>query len=94
MTTAQDKLSIDAAKAASLIKSTAESTATALNIQYIQKDILEIKEAIKGLSKTQEGKVEDLEKKIEALSRTVFIGIGIATAIAFGIPLLIKFLVK
>lgn len=94
MTTGQDKLSLDAAKAAQLIKSTAETTATALNIQYIQKDIQEIKEVIKGLMTTQDGKVSELEKKIDALNRTVFIGIGIATTIAFLLPLLIKYLVK
>lgn len=35
--------------AANLVKTTAETTATALNIQYIQKDILEIKQSIKDM---------------------------------------------
>lgn len=94
MTTAQDKLSIDAAKAATLIKSTAESTATALNIQYIQKDILEIKEAVKGIITAQDGKIADLEKKIEAMQKTMYMGMGLITAFAFAIPILIRFLVK
>lgn len=94
MTNKQDKIAIDAANAANLIKSTAESTATALNIQYIQKDVLEIKDAIKSLMASQDGKVGELEKKIDALNRTVYVGIGIATAFAFAIPILIKFLIK
>jgi len=47
---------------ADLIKQTAESTATALNIQYIQRDITEIKQAQKETSK----KMEDALKGIEA----------------------------
>lgn len=40
----------NAAMAAALIKTTAENTAMSLNIQYIQKDILEIKQTIKEMS--------------------------------------------
>ena len=94
MTKSQDKMAIDAANAANLIKSTAESTATALNIQYMQKDIGEIKTDIKTLVATQDGKVEELQNKIDGLQRTVAIGIGIASTIAFAFPILIKFLVK
>lgn len=39
-----------AATAAALVKSTADATAIALNIQYIQRDITEIKVAIKELT--------------------------------------------
>lgn len=35
--------------AAALIKKTAEDTAMALNVQYIQRDILEIKQSIKDM---------------------------------------------
>lgn len=94
MTKDSDQLAIDAAKAANLIKSTAESTATALNIQYIQKDILEIKESIKSLVSASDGKIEQMEKKIDNLNRLVFIGVGIASTIAIAFPLMIKFLAK
>lgn len=87
-------MAADAAKAAALIKSTAETTATALNIQYIQKDILEIKDSVKSLVSVQDGKVAELENKIDGLSRTVYIGIGIAMAISFGFPLIMKYIVK
>ena len=41
----EDKVKI----AEDLVKKTAQETATALNIQYIQRDILDIKQAIKDL---------------------------------------------
>lgn len=47
---------------ADLIKQTAEATATSLNIQYIQRDIVDIKQAQKETSK----KMEDALKGIEA----------------------------
>ena len=91
MTKTEDKIAVDAAKAASLIKQTAESTATALNIQYMQKDISAINLKLDKIVETQEGKVAALENKIESLQRTVAIGIGVASTIAFALPLLIKF---
>lgn len=39
-----------AVDAAALVKTTAEATATSLNIQYIQRDILEIKTTLKEMS--------------------------------------------
>ena len=94
MTKAGDRIAVDAARAAALIKTTAESTATALNIQYIQKDILEIKESIKQIISTQDGKVQELEKKIDSLQRAVAMGIGIASTIAFTLPILINLFFK
>lgn len=94
MTKNTDQIAIDAAKAAQLIKSTADATATALNIQYIQKDIQEIKDSIKGLVEASDGKIDALEKKIDALNRLVFIGVGIASTIAIAFPLMIKFFAK
>ncbi len=44
------KAQTEASEAANLIKKTAEETATALNIQYIQRDIMEIKQALKDQS--------------------------------------------
>jgi len=94
MTAKTDQLAVDSARAAALVKSTAEQTATALNIQYIQRDISEMKGAIDKLAAAQDGKIETLETKVEALTRTVAIGIGIATTIAFSFPILIKILYK
>lgn len=101
----QNKMDADAAKAAQLIKSTAETTATALNIQYIQKDIVEIKDSVKTLVAASDGKIEMLESKIEQLNKdmgekidrlnkTAYMGIGIAMTIAVVFPILIKFLTK
>ncbi len=42
----------DVAKAAALVKETAEATALALNVSYIQRDIMEIRTDIKGMSGT------------------------------------------
>lgn len=53
----KETIAKSAATAASLIKSTAEATATALNISYIQRDILEIKQAIKELTQKDESYV-------------------------------------
>ena len=92
--TKTDNIVVDAAKAAALIKSTAESTATALNIQYMQKDISEIKEGIKSLITTQDGKIEELEKKIESQGRTLNYGLGALGVLTFVIPLLMKFFIK
>jgi len=87
MTKQSDYLARDAAKVAKLVKETAESTATALNIQYIQRDIADMKVAIEKLTCSQEGKVESLEK-------LVYTGMGIAIAFSFGIPIVLKFVFK
>jgi len=94
MTKAQDALAKEAAKAAQLIKQTAEQTATALNIQYIQRDISDMKIAITKLAENQDGKIKDIQCQTEDLAKTVNIGIGIAIAFSFIIPLLIKFAFK
>lgn len=90
MTKSGDKIAVEAAKAATLVKATAESTATALNIQYIQKDILEIKEGIKGLTAMQNDKIDLLEAKYEALSKLVYIGVGASSVLS----ILLRFWVK
>lgn len=92
MTKSSDQIAADAAKAAQLIKNTADQTATALNIQYIQRDMADMKAALEKLASAQDGKIEDLQKEVEALRKTVYIGMGIATAFAFAIPILVKFI--
>ena len=89
----------DAAKAAALVQETADRTATALNIQYIQKDVAEIKTDIKNLVAAQAAFVpltahNELANQVSALSKTVYVGIGIATAFSFVIPLFLKFFIK
>lgn len=91
MTTREDNsVAKEAAKAAALIKQTAESTATALNIQYMQKDIVEIKEGIKLLALNQDNKVIDLERKYENLSKVVYVISGSLAVL----QLTLKFFVK
>ena len=90
MTKSADRLLIDAQKAASLIKQTAETTATALNIQYIQKDILEIKVGIKSLTTTQDTKIAELEKKIDVMQKQVWVFSGGIAVLAFVVPLVIN----
>lgn len=77
-----------AAIAAALIKTTAESTATALNIQYIQKDILEIKQTLKdmGLLYVRTGDFEehakievDHESRIRIIEKSMWKWIGMAS---------------
>ena len=72
MTKTQDIMALDAAKAAALIKSTAESTANNLNISYIQKDVAEIKENI-----------GQLRKDIGYLQKVVYMGLGGLTVLSF-----------
>jgi hypothetical protein len=83
MTQAQDQIAVDAAKAARIIKETAEQTATSLNISYIQKDISEIKENIKALAMAQDGKVDDLKKDVYYLQKVVYMGLGGLTVLSF-----------
>ena len=90
MTTKSDNLAADAAKAARIIKETTESTATALNIQYIQKDIVEIKEAVKSLAANQDGKIEELQNKFDNLSKIVYITAGSLTVMEVALKFLVK----
>lgn len=53
---------IAAEEAAKLVKETAESTAMALNMQYIQRDIQEIKQAIKDIALDHDKFIETLAK--------------------------------
>ena len=64
------------------------------DISWIKKEVGEIKVSLQSMVSLQETKINSLEDKIDTLSKTVFIGIGIATTIAFALPLLIKFLTK
>lgn len=99
MTKTQDNMANDAAKAAALIKQTAEATATSLNIQYMQKDIVEIKMGIKSLQATQEtfiptataeARHNQIDVKIDYLTKMIYMGLGGLTALSF----LLKFFVK
>ena len=83
-----------AATAAALIKSTAETTATALNIQYIQRDILDIKGTLKSMADAQETKQQRLEERVDNLAKMVWIGMGIAVGISFLSPFLQKLFIK
>lgn len=83
MTHAQDQIQQDAIKAARIIKETAESTATSLNISYIQKDISEIKENIKTLAEAQDGKVDKLRADVGYLQKVVYMGLGGLTVLSF-----------
>ena len=67
METVEEKVNHQAAvvAAADLIKQTAEATATSLNIQYIQRDILEIKQGQKDAAKTLQGALENMTKRDE-----------------------------
>lgn len=87
---AQDQLAVDAAKAARIIKETAEQTATSLNISYIQKDIADIKENIKSLAANQDGKVEEIQKQLAYVQKVVYMGLGGLTVLSF----LLKFFIK
>ena len=99
-----------AAQAAALIRSTADSTANALNIQYIQRDILEIKSSIKEIGtnsvsrldfnehlKTDadhEIRIRSVEKVTENLASTIKFW-GIAMGVAFTIlQIALKYFLK
>lgn len=90
MTKTQDFLALDAAKAARIVKETAEQTATTLNISYIQKDIAEIKENLRVLAQSQDGKVEDIQKQLAYIQKVVYMGLGGITVLSF----LLKFFIK
>ena len=49
-----ENINKEATEARDLIKRTADATAIALNIQYIQRDITEIKQALKDISNKDE----------------------------------------
>lgn len=91
MTNKEDNnIAREAAKAAALVKATAESTAVALNIEYMQKDISEIKEGIKSLALNQDGKVQELERKYENLSKVVYVISGSLAMLQLGLKFLVK----
>lgn len=101
MTKREDNIAQDAAKAAQLIKTTAEQTATTLNIQYMQRDISAINTKLDKIVEAQEGRIKDLEDQIAKLSdkqdrtnKTVAIGIGVASTLAVVFPFLVKFISK
>lgn len=103
MTTASDKLASDAVKAAQLIKTTAEQTATSINISYIQKDMVEVKQTLKemiGVFVTtkdfaeHEKRVDDHEVRIRTLEEGMWKLVGVSSIIASIITVLGTFLLK
>lgn len=89
--------------AAALIKTTAESTATALNIQYIQKDILEIKQSLKDINTlyvTQTEFVEHLkddadhELRIRTIEQSMWKWLGISTTAGMVLSFLTAYFLK
>lgn len=52
-----------------IVKQATEATATALNIQYIQRDILEIKQELKDSANKLESTMEELAKRDENFVR-------------------------
>lgn len=91
------------AAAAALVKSTADQTATSLNIQYIQRDIAEIKASVRGFEGQFVSRTEfsALTKSVEVsldhmdgLEGVVQKGLGAVGVLAFIVPLIIKFFVK
>lgn len=88
MTKTAERLT-EEATAAQLVKTTAEQTATALNIQYIQKDVAEIKLDIKSMATAQDGKVDKLQTQISYLQKVVYMGLGGLTVLSF----LLKFFI-
>ena len=92
-----------ASEAAEQIKSTADRVATALNIQYIQRDIMEIKTSIEKLSgvfATREDLnetnklVSDHEARIRTLESTLFKWMGIATAGGIAISIIGSYILR
>lgn len=90
MTKTQDQLILDASKAADLIKTTTETTTTALNIKYIQKDISEIKESMKTLTANSDCKLDDLQNQLNVLSKIVYMGLGASAIISLGLKFFVK----
>ena len=58
---ATEKQKNEAQNAAQIIRQTAETSATALNIQYIQRDIQEIKQSIKETNEKSVSRIEFTE---------------------------------
>ena len=81
-------------KASDLIKDTAERTATALNIQYIQKDIVDIKQVLKDISARDDTYVRKSELDITKFAqkdeflywRNILVG-GILVTFGLGLSL-------
>ena len=99
MTKSQDNMARDAAKAAALVQETADRTANALNIQFIQKDVAEIKLDIKTIAAQQitfipkseyDVNHEELQKQIDYLTKIIYIAIGISMAAEVALKFFIK----
>lgn len=60
------------------------------DISYIKRDIVDIKDTLKSMISTQDGKIEKLESKLDSLSTIVYTGVGASVAISF----LLKFFFK
>lgn len=84
----------EVSRAAQLIKQTAQETATALNIQYIQRDISDLKSAYTKLAESQDGKAGRLETQIQGQAKIIYMGIGASMAFSIFLPLLVHFFVK
>ena len=89
--------------AAALIKTTAESTATALNIQYIQKDILEIKQTLKDINTSYVSTSEfaehiltdnDHENRIRAIEQNMWKWMGMSTILGAVASFLMAYALK
>lgn len=93
----------EAAKAAALVKTTVESTATALYIQQIQKDVLEIKISLKELSSNSVSRAEynelvkiqvDHETRTRNIEQNMWKWIGISSGMSAILATIIPFISK
>ena len=103
MNKAQDIIAVDAAKAAQLIKSTAEQTATSINISYIQKDMADVKQSLKeitGMYVTNKDFADyiktsdDHENRIRKMEENMWRWVGISSVVASVITAVSTFLLK
>ena len=93
----------EAASAAALIKATAESTATSINISNIKGDISEIKQSIKELGGVFATKVEyaevvkvqvDHEARTRALEQSMWKYIGIYSVITVIVTIVLPIVLR
>lgn len=93
----------DAQKAALLVKTTAESTATAMNIAQIQKDLGEIKQSLKEMAGIFVSKIEftevvkvqeDHERRTRLLEQNMWKLIGVSSVGGAGVVTLITQLMQ
>lgn len=80
--------------AAELVRNTAERTATALNIAYIQKDIVDIKQVLKDMSvrdemyiRKSELNIDDFAKKEDLVFWRNLLVSGILVSLTIGVVL-------